>query len=70
MTRSVADAAVLLSVIAGKDPNDNFTHAQPAIVPDFSKALNKGALKGKRSVSVYFFLFVDPVECIHCGSEE
>ncbi|KAF8879003.1 amidase signature domain-containing protein [Gymnopilus junonius] len=30
------------------DPNDNFTLAQPPIVPDFTKALNKNALRGKR----------------------
>lgn len=48
MTRSVSDAAIVLSVIAGKDPNDNFTLAQPTPVPDFTKALNKNALKGKR----------------------
>ncbi|KAI0088298.1 amidase signature enzyme [Irpex rosettiformis] len=48
MTRSIADAAVVLSVIAGKDPNDNFTLAQPSPVPDYTKALNKDALKGKR----------------------
>ncbi|TDL20725.1 amidase signature enzyme [Rickenella mellea] len=48
MTRSLADAAAVLSVIAGKDPNDNFTLAQPAKVPDFTKALNKNALKGAR----------------------
>lgn len=48
MTRSIADAAVVLSIIAGKDPNDNFTLAQPAVVPDFTKALKKDALKGKR----------------------
>ncbi|KAJ7889613.1 amidase signature enzyme [Mycena leptocephala] len=48
MTRSMTDAAIVLSVIAGKDPNDNFTLAQPPIVPDFTKALNKNALKGKR----------------------
>jgi amidase len=35
-------------VIAGPDPNDNFTLAQPFPVPDFTKALNKNALKGKR----------------------
>lgn len=46
--RSVADTAVVLSVIAGKDPNDNFTLAQPPTVPDFTKALNKNALKGAR----------------------
>lgn len=48
MTRSVTDAAIVLSVIAGRDPNDNFTLAQPSVVPDFTKALNKNALKGKR----------------------
>ncbi|KAH8097013.1 amidase signature enzyme [Cristinia sonorae] len=48
MTRSVADAAAILSVIAGKDPRDNFTLAQPRVVPDFTKALNKQALRGAR----------------------
>ncbi|KAF7371512.1 Amidase domain-containing protein [Mycena venus] len=48
MTRSLTDAAIVLSVIAGKDPKDNFTLAQPPVVPDFTKALNKNALKGKR----------------------
>lgn len=48
MTRSIADAAIVLSVIAGPDPDDNFTLAQPSPVPDFTKALNKNALKGKR----------------------
>src|ERR1700733_12300152 len=48
LTRSMTDAAIVLSVIAGKDPNDNFTLAQPPVVPDFTKALNKNALKGKR----------------------
>jgi len=47
MTRSLTDAAIVLSVIAGKDPHDNFTLTQPP-VPDFTKALNKNALKGKR----------------------
>ncbi|KAJ6562367.1 amidase signature domain-containing protein [Mycena capillaripes] len=48
MTRSLTDAAIVLSVIAGKDPNDNFTLAQPPVVPDFTKALNRNALMGKR----------------------
>ena len=48
MTRSITDAAIVLSIIAGKDPNDNFTLAQPPIVPDFTKALNEHALEGKR----------------------
>ncbi|OBZ66433.1 hypothetical protein A0H81_13690 [Grifola frondosa] len=48
ITRSVADAAIVLSIIAGIDPNDNFTLAQPSPVPDYTQALNKDALKGKR----------------------
>ncbi|KAI0758841.1 amidase signature domain-containing protein [Fomes fomentarius] len=43
MTRSVADATIILSAIAGCDPRDNFTLAQPTIVPD---ALKADALKG------------------------
>jgi amidase len=48
MVRSVTDAAIVLSIMAGKDPNDNFTLAQPSPVPDFTKALNKNALRGAR----------------------
>ena len=44
----MTDAAIVLSIISGKDPNDNFTFAQPPVVPDFTKALNKHALEGKR----------------------
>ncbi|KAH9054227.1 amidase signature enzyme [Lactarius vividus] len=48
MARSVADAAIILTAIAGRDPLDNFTLAAPAHVPDFSKALSKDALHGVR----------------------
>ena len=48
MTRSITDAAIVLSIISGKDPNDNFTFSQPPVVPDFTRALNKHALEGKR----------------------
>ncbi|KAI0704181.1 amidase signature enzyme [Cerioporus squamosus] len=48
MARSVTDAAVILSVIAGRDPRDNFTLAQPLTVPDYTKALKKDALRGTR----------------------
>ena len=48
MSRSVADAATILTIIAGRDPLDNFTLAQPLLVPDFTKALNPHALKGVR----------------------
>ncbi len=48
MCRSVADAATILSIIAGRDPLDNFTFAQPPVVPDYTKALDPNALKGVR----------------------
>ncbi|KAI9449072.1 amidase signature enzyme [Lactarius psammicola] len=48
MARSVADAAVILTTIAGRDPLDKFTLTAPVHVPDFSKALKKDALKGVR----------------------
>ncbi|KAK7460688.1 hypothetical protein VKT23_009403 [Stygiomarasmius scandens] len=48
MVRSMSDAAIVLSIIAGPDPNDNFTLAQPNPVPDYTLALNKIALAGKR----------------------
>ena len=48
IARSVADAAIVLSIIAGKDPRDNFTLAQPSVVPDYTKALNPNSLKGAR----------------------
>ncbi|KAJ3863682.1 amidase signature enzyme [Lentinula novae-zelandiae] len=48
MTRSVQDAAIVLSVIAGEDPNDRRTLSQPRPVPDYSKALDVNALRGKR----------------------
>ncbi|KAI0357737.1 amidase signature enzyme [Trametes cingulata] len=48
MARSVADAATVLSVIAGRDPRDNFTLAQPPVVPDYTKALKPDGLKGVR----------------------
>ncbi|KAG1872991.1 amidase signature domain-containing protein [Suillus subalutaceus] len=48
MCRSVTDAALLLSVIAGPDPRDEATLQQPGILPDYMKALDLNALKGKR----------------------
>jgi amidase len=49
MARTVADAAALLTVIAGFDPDDAATaplqHAPP---PDYRRFLDAGALKGKR----------------------
>jgi amidase len=48
MGRSIADVAAVLSVMAGVDPRDNYTSAAPRPIPDYTKALRKDALKGKR----------------------
>ncbi|KAI6130571.1 hypothetical protein EV401DRAFT_585359 [Pisolithus croceorrhizus] len=48
LTRSVTDATVVLSIIAGPDPNDDYTLAQPSPVPDYTLALNTSSLVGKR----------------------
>ncbi|ATY65739.1 glutamyl-tRNA(Gln) amidotransferase subunit A [Cordyceps militaris] len=50
MARTVKDAAHLLSAIAGKDSNDNYTSAIPFgdKVPDYVAACKKSGLKGKR----------------------
>ncbi|KAI0634576.1 amidase signature enzyme [Trametes polyzona] len=61
MARSVADAAIVLSVIAGRDPRDNFTLAQPPVVPDYTKALRVDGLKGVRlGVPRKFFTRTNP----------
>jgi amidase len=46
MARSVADAAVLLSALAGADPRDGVTRGATAV--DFSRALDPNGLKGAR----------------------
>lgn len=49
MTRTVKDAAYILSVIAGVDPNDNYTSAIPFnSTPNYIDACRLNALKGKR----------------------
>lgn len=50
MARTVADAAYLLTAIAGEDPHDNYTSANPnkSKPIDYTKALDPNALKGKR----------------------
>ena len=48
MVRSVADAAAIMTVIAGRDLLDNFTFAQPEKVPDYMQALRHDALQGVR----------------------
>lgn len=53
MTRTVADTAALLSVIAGSDPTDPATKEADAKKADYLKALNRDALKGAR-IGVWF----------------
>lgn len=56
MARSVADAAALLTVIAGRDSLDNFTLAQPPSVSDYSDALQPFGLEGVRLGVVRSFM--------------
>ncbi len=49
MTRTVADAALLLGAIAGYDPRDMATeHGKEHFLDDYTRFLNPGGLKGKR----------------------
>jgi amidase len=48
MARSVADAAALLSVIAGSDPRDPATRDADRHATDYTKVLDPNGLKGKR----------------------
>jgi len=48
MTRTVRDAASLLTVLAGPDRNDPATRSAPATAPDYTKVLDKNGLKGAR----------------------
>lgn len=53
MTRTVKDAAALLTALAGYDPKDNYTAASPfaqngSATPDYRAACTLDALQGKR----------------------
>jgi amidase len=48
MTRTVADAAALLTALAGVDPRDEATAAARDHLVDYTQALDPGALKGAR----------------------
>lgn len=48
LTRSVRDSAILLAVLAGADPLDPPTLAQPQPIPEYTTALSVDALKGAR----------------------
>jgi amidase len=48
MTRSVADAAAVLTAIAGSDPRDPWTRNADRHATDYSRFLTRGHLKGTR----------------------
>ena len=48
MTRTVADAAALLTVMAGSDPGDAATATANSHATDYTQSLQLGALAGKR----------------------
>lgn len=49
IAKTVTDAAIMLGVMAGYDPADATTEAvKDKAIPDYTKALNKSALKGKK----------------------
>ena len=48
MARTVTDAALLLTAMTGVDPRDAATTAAAAKTSDYIKALDSGALRGKR----------------------
>lgn len=57
IARTVADAAALLSALAGTDPRDSATARRSGPVPDYMKALDAGGLKGARigAARAHFF---------------
>lgn len=61
LTRTVADSAVMLNVLAGVDPNDSVTKgAEGHIEKDYTQFLDKNALKGKRIGVVREIVGTDP----------
>ena len=49
MTRSVRDAAIVLSYISAKDPEDGVTlKRSPGLSTDYATVLRAGGLEGKR----------------------
>jgi amidase len=60
MTATVADAARLLTVIAGRDPADPATAEADRRREDYTRALDAGALSGKRIGVLRFAAGFDP----------
>jgi amidase len=65
MTRSVADAALMLAAMAGSDDSDAATKEANARAADYAAALRKDGLQGKRiGVARNFFGSSDAVDAI------
>jgi amidase len=66
MARSVRDAAILLSALAGVDPDDKTTaDAKDQSFPDYTKFLDAKGLKGARiGVARNYFGFHDAVDAV------
>lgn len=61
MARTVRDAALLLGAMTGIDPRDSATSAAAGhIAPDYTTALDAGALRGKRLGVVRSYFGFDP----------
>lgn len=60
IARSVADAATVLTVIAGSDPHDSYTTGADQHKSDYSRFLDDNALKGKRIGVVRALAGYDP----------
>jgi Asp-tRNA(Asn)/Glu-tRNA(Gln) amidotransferase A subunit family amidase len=61
ITRSVTDAAVMLNVMAGYDPDDASTGAiRGKTLPDYTQSLRKGGLKGAKIALLTTNLGDDP----------
>ena len=72
MCRTVADAATLLTALAGEDPRDAATNeGHGKIPPDYTKFLDPNALKGARlGVARKYFGFSDDVDKLMNASIE
>src|SRR5205807_1628393 len=65
MARSVRDAAILLGVLAGTDPDDPATADAKGKVADYAAALDPKGLKGARvGVARNYFGFHDAVDAV------
>ncbi len=63
MARTVRDAAILLSALAGQDPRDPVTSAASRKVADYTRSLNPHGLRGTRiGVARKYFGFSDAVD--------